>query len=389
MKKTVFMLALVFLAGMSFAQMKKDRTSAYNYWQKGELAKAKEYIDKAMEYPEAATDAKVWVYKANIYLELNVKPEFQVLAKDALLISYEAFLKAKELDTKNEFQILILPRMQVLEGQFFYEGRKFFEAEKTDEAISCFEKAVKIGKDYNIIDTISIYATALCYEKKGDKAKAISTYNQLVELKMNEPRIYYSLSMLYKDEGDIEQATKVLEKGLAQYPDDKDLIIAQANIYISTKKHDKALQSLFIARDKEPGNVSIHYAIGVTYDLLKNDSTLSQADRDKYFEEAVKAYSETIKMDSNFFDALFNLGAVFYNRGGDIINIANKLPLSETKKYDELMADGNINLKKALPYLESASRLQPNDKNTLVSLKEIYTRLNMMEKLNAINERLK
>ena len=173
------------------------------------------------------------------------------------------------------------------------------------------------------------------------------------------------------------------------YPDDKDLIIAQANIYISTKQHDKALQSLFVARDKEPGNVSIHYAIGVTYDLLKNDSTLSQADRDKYFGEAVKAYQETVKMDSNFFDAQFNLGAVFYNRGGDIINIANKLPLSETKKYDELMTEGNENLKKALPFLESASRLQPTDKNTLVSLKEIYTRLNMMPKLNAINDRLK
>lgn len=49
---------------------------------------------------------------------------------------------------------------------------------------------------------------------------------------------------------------------------------------------------------------------------------------------------------------------------------------------------GNSYLNLALPYLETCETLQPKDKNTLVSLKEIYTRLNMTQKLGAVNEKL-
>ncbi len=388
MKKTVFMLALVFLAGTTFAQMKKDRTSAYNYWQKGELAKAKDFIDKAVAYPESATDAKVWFYKGGIYLDIHLKKEFKILAPDALNISYDAYAKSRDLDSKDEYKGEIMLRMITIGGELFNEGINFFKSNDYDKATRYFDRAIQISKENKSIDTLAIYGSALCYDKKGDKDKAIATYSELVDLQMKEPSIYTSLAMLYKDKGEIDKATKTLEQGLTQYPGNNDLIITQANIYISTNQHDKALKSLFAARDKEPKNISIHYAIGVTYDLLKNDSTSSQAVRDNYFNEAVKAYQETIKLDSNYFDALFNLGAVYFNRGGDVINIANKLPLSETKKYETMMAEGNDFLKKALPYLEAASRIQPTDKPTLVSLKEIYARLSMMDKLKAINEKL-
>ena len=43
-------------------------------------------------------------------------------------------------------------------------------------------------------------------------------------------------------------------------------------------------------------------------------------------------------------------------------------------------------LKNLLPYLEKALELMPDDVNTMVSLKEIYTRLGMTEKLKMIDE---
>ena len=143
-----------------------------------------------------------------------------------------------------------------------------------------------------------------------------------------------------------------------------------------------------IAKEKEPKNVSVLYAIGVTYDLLKNDTNLSDAERLEYFNAAIQGYKETIAVDPNYFDALFNLGAIYYNKGGEVINEANKLPISETAKYDKMLADGNNFLNMALPYLEQCETLQPQDKATLISLKEIYTRLNMKEKLMGVNNKL-
>lgn len=388
MKRNILILACLLIVGVSFAQMKKDRTSAYNYWQKGDFVKAKEYIDKATAYPEAATDAKVWFYKGGIYLDLQLKPEFKILAPDALNVAFESYNKSKELDVKNEYKSDIMLRMQTIGGQLFNEGINYFQANDVENAQKYFERAIQIGKDNSVIDTLAIYGSALCYEKRNDKPKAIALYSDLVAMQMKEPSIYSSLCMLYKETGDFAKATSTINDGLTRFPGNNDLIINQANLYISSNQHDKALESLKVAKEKEPGNTSILYAIGVTYDLLKNDTNLSLEKRNEYFIEAVKAYENTLSIDPKYFDALFNLGVLYFNKGGDCINEANKLPLSEEKKYQELLATGKENLRKALPYFESAETMNGTDKQLLVSLKEIYTRLEMMDKLKAVNAKL-
>jgi tetratricopeptide (TPR) repeat protein len=388
MKRSILMLACILIAGMSFAQMKKDRTSAYNYWQKNDFVKAKQYIDQAITYPEAATDAKLWYYRGGIYLDIHLKPEFKILAPEALNVSYESYKKAKELDTKGEYSSDISPRLQKIQEQLFNEGATFFEANELDKALSCFNKAISLGKENGIVDTVAIYGTALTYEKQGDKANAIKAYDELVNLNMNKPGIYASLSTLYKETNQIDKAEKIVELGLQAFPGNNEIIIAQTNLYITTNQHEKALKNLKMALEKEPNNLSMIYATGVTYDLLKNDTLLPADTREKYFQEAIAAYEATLKLDPNFFDALFNLGVIYFNKGGDIINAANKLPLSESAKYEQMMTEGNNNLRKALPYFETAESINGTDMSLLVSLKEVYTRLNMTDKIKAVNEKI-
>lgn len=393
MKRTLILFALIMLVSVTFAQFKRDRTAAYNAWQKPDLVKAKESIDKAITYPEAATDTKVWFYRGGIYLDIQVSPAKAVLAPDALNIAYEAYLKARELDTKEDFKTEISAKLAAIGGEFFNEGITYFQQNNYDGAIPYFDKSINIAKENHVIDTLANYGSALCYEKKAgvDKSfidQAIEKYQYLVDIKMKEISIYTSLANLFKEKGEIDKAIAILEQGKLAYPGNSDLIITEANIYISTNNHAKAVSSLMVAKEKEPKNVSVLYAIGVTYDLLKNDTSLPAAERTKYFNAALDGYKETIAVDSNYFDAIFNLGAIYYNKGGEVINEANKLPISETAKYDKMLADGNNYLNLALPYLEKCERLQPQDKATLASLKEIYTRLNMKEKLMGINDKL-
>lgn len=393
MKRTLVLFALIMLVSAAFAQMKKDRTSAFNYWNKKDFVKAKEYIDKAITYPEAATDAKVWYYRGGIYLDIQISEAKSILAPDAINIAYEAYTKARQLDTKEEFKVEIAARLAAIGGEFFNEGISFFTQEKFDDAMPLFEKAISISKENQTIDTMANYGAALCLEKKAvvDKSfldNAIARYQYLVDIKMKEVSVYTSLASLYKDKGDLDKASEILALGKAMFPGNTDLIITEANMYISTNNHAKAISSLMVAKEKEPKNVSILYAVGVTYDLLKNDTKLPEEDRIKYFNEAIAGYKETIEVDPNYFDALFNLGAIYFNKGGEVINEANKLPISETAKYDKMLADGNNFLNLALPYLEKCETIQPNDKSTLISLKEIYTRLSLTEKLGAINSKL-
>ena len=393
MKRTLVLFALIMLVSATFAQMKKDRTSAYNYWMKKDLIKAKEFIDKAITYPEAATDAKVWYYRGGIYLDIQISDVKAVLAPDAINVAYEAYTKARTLDTKGEFKADIAARLGAIGGEFFNEGISYFQQNDFDGAMPFFEKAINISNENQTIDTLANYGAALCFEKKAasDPAfldKAIERYQYLADLKMKEVSVYTSLANLYKDKGDLEKGAQVLKVAKEMFPGNTDIIITEANMYISTNNHAKAISSLMEAKEKEPKNVSVLYAVGVTYDLMKNDTSLSDADRAKYFDAAITSYKETIDADPNYFDALFNLGAIYFNKGGEVINEANKLPINETAKYDKMLADGNNYLNMALPYLEKCETIQPQDKPTLISLKEIYTRLKMNEKLVAINDKL-
>jgi tetratricopeptide (TPR) repeat protein len=388
MKKTLILLTMVLAFSLVNAQ-KAKRTSAYNYWNDGKLDKAKEYIDPTILDPGTMSDAKTWLYRGNIYLDIHrsAKPEYKSLAPDALQIAYESYKKATELDVKKDYQPQIMVSMLTISEQLYNSGATLFQASEFTKAAADFEKAISVSQSMNTIDTMAIYGAALSYEGLKDYAKSAPYYEKLVELKVNNPLIYSSLCGNYSELKQPGKAEAILEQGRALYPNDFNLIIAQSNLYLQQNNPSKALASLTLAREKDPNNKSIIFAIGVTYDLLRNDTTKAVQERQISFDKAVESYKEAIKIDSNYFDAIFNLGALYFNKGGDIINEANKLPLGD-KTYDVLVGQGNDHLRMSLPYLEKASRLHPEDTNALVSLKEIYTRLQMYDKQKEVNARL-
>jgi tetratricopeptide (TPR) repeat protein len=152
----------------------------------------------------------------------------------------------------------------------------------------------------------------------------------------------------------------------------------------TTQQGDEEL--LFFNNYGKTINIGLNGKVNYINEISSEKSNFKS--NDNYFNKAIAAYQETLVIDSNYFDALFNLGAIYFNKGGEVINEANKLPISETAKYDKMLADGNNFLNLALPYLEKCEVFQPTDKPTLISLKEIYTRLNMKAKLEVINAKL-
>ncbi|KAF5031964.1 TPR repeat protein [anaerobic digester metagenome] len=136
------------------------------------------------------------------------------------------------------------------------------------------------------------------------------------------------------------------------------------------------MNNLQEAIDKDPLNPTIHYAIGVNYSLI-ND-----------LDNAEKSYINALDLNPEYFEANYNLGALYVNRAVKLTDEANVLPFSQQNEYEELIKQANEYLRKSLPYLEKAIELDPTDRNTLLSLKEIYTRLQMYDKMKEIDELL-
>jgi hypothetical protein len=78
---------------------------------------------------------------------------------------------------------------------------------------------------------------------------------------------------------------------------------------------------------------------------------------------------------------------LYYNNGVNLGNLANTI--TDQKKYEAEIAHANEEFNKAVPILEKALEVNPKDKGTMVALKNIYYRLQMKEKGDAMKEKLK
>ena len=139
---------------------------------------------------------------------------------------------------------------------------------------------------------------------------------------------------------------------------------------------------------KDTSNATVFFALGTIYDNLSNDTTQPDAVRSESFTLAIEAYKKAINLNPAYFEPNYNVGALYVNKAATILDQANKLPLDAEAEFKKLKEEADNYLEYAVPYLEKASELQPEDINTLISLKQIYSRTNKTEKLKAVNEKI-
>ncbi len=403
MKKVALIITFVISVGVALSQ--PDVVNAYNYHNAGKLDKAKASIDKAIVNPKAIDEAKTWFYRGNIYIDIYRSPDsvYRNLDQDALDKAYEAYKKATELDVKKQYQLDILQRMPIVAEGFFNNGASKYnkgmasltESDTTtaityfDKAVKSFENAFFIYEESGKTDTAIIYYVSVAAELGQNYTKAKESLGKLIEMDYPEAGIYSSMgNIYYKQDKNIEKALYYFALGREKYPDNLNLILNETNIYLAEGETEKALDNLKLAAKIDESNPTVFFAIGAKYNEIADDTLRSAEMREDAFLNAAEAYKKSVGLNPDYFDPNYNMGALYVNKAASLIDIANKLPLSEQKKYDELKAQADGFLTNSLPYLEKAHELQPSDRSTLISLKEIYTRLSMIEKLKEIDAKL-
>lgn len=377
MKKLIILLLAVFIVSGLSAQTSK-RTSAYNYFKNDKLDKAKEYIDPCITHEKTMNSAKTWYYRGNIYLQIaRDTGKYHELDSNALEVAWESYNKCLELDSRGEFTRDIQNNMKIISYNFFNDGVQFYNVKDYEGAARSFLNTYKVSQGIGITDTLALENVAFAYELAKDYDQAEATYLMLMEIKPNDPVIYSSLADLNFAQEDSVAAENYIMEGREKFPDNYQLLIAETNLALSRGENDKAVANLTEALKTDPTNVTIWFALGKNYDDAAN------------IEKAEEAYLKCIELDATYSNAYFNLGAMFNNMAADIILKANDLPLDAVKEYDEAKAASHVLLEKALPYLEKSDELNPDDMDTLITLKQIYTSLNNLDKLKEVNDRIK
>jgi tetratricopeptide (TPR) repeat protein len=376
MKKLIAVFILLFAISSVFAQ-KALRTDAYNYLRKGQLDKAIKSIEPTISDPSTMNDPKTWFYRGNIMLQIHMSPDSTVrgLEPDALAKAFESYKKTIELDSKKEYYIESVQNLSVISEQAYNSGVEEFKNANYDKALEYFEKAAEVSTSFGNVDTLAIFNAGLSAENAKNNPKAVEHYTKVIELNYPQPLIYSSLANIYLAEKDTTKAFEIVAQGREKYPEEFALLIAETNLHLGAGQTEQAMENLQEAVKTDPLNPTIHYAVGASYDQMGNKS------------EAEKAYLKAIELKPDYFEANYNLGALYVNQAAEIITEANKLKLNDPN-YEVMKKEADDILQKSLPHLETASSLDPKDRSTLLALKEIYTRLSMYDKLKEVNARI-
>lgn len=384
MKKIGIFVAL-FAFGLSLnAQSSKvtaawSKMNAYNEFGRldpGDLIKAKELIDEAVEHEKSGLMPKAHLYKGQIYQLLSETKDAE-LATGATAVAMEAYQKAIDLEEaegkKKKYSKDALQGILGLSPGFYNDGLNCYNAQDYDCAYTNFNQVVEVSRlalankvEGAAIDTGAISASAFSADRAGKKDEAKRLYSELIDLEYNDPSIYLGLARL--TEG--EEAKKYITDGLERFPDDKALNIEKVNSLLSGGDQQEAIKSMEEAIAVDPTNSSLYFALGVAYDSQKNTA------------KAIESYEKAIELQPDYFNAYYNLGAVFYNQAAEKSKEMNDLPIDDQKGYDRLKGETDVLFKQGLPHLETAHELNPTDLLTVIALKEIYARTNNLEKMS-------
>jgi len=426
MKKLIFGLSvMVFLSGTLTAQEDAKKAlrdagkamGAYNLdptQNKSKLQEAVTAIDVAAAGAETSVMGKTWQTKGEIYNEIATqivtvrqlglgKLEDLPKVEQPALQASAAFQKALELSEKKYEKKDALKGLQVAQSHLYNLGIFAYEDKNYARAFSDFQEVLKVHdilkaneeeSSLNTPEAINdqMYITGLAGLNAEKVADAKSYFEKLYAGNYDKPAIYEALYKI-KAEENIEEAYKYLETGRKKYPDDISLLFAEINHYLRLNKLDELIGKLKMAIEKEPDNISLYSTLGNVYDNLyqREYAAGNTAKADEYFNSAFDYYNQALAKNPNFLDAIYSIGALYYNKAAtmskDLNALANDLSKEGQRKYDVMHKEIEVQFDKALPYFQKAESLNPNDVNTLIALKEIFARKDDFEKSNEFKKR--
>jgi tetratricopeptide (TPR) repeat protein len=290
----------------------------------------------------------------------------------------KAFEKVIELDTEGKYNEELKESLNKLKLQFESEAVYAYSKKKYEDAYNNFREILKINElevMEGVVDTVIFYNAGRLARELNKNKEAIELFKIVDGYDYNNPFIYIFLSSSYNAIGDTASGVEALKTGFKKFPENQNILIELINYYLLKGHADEALDYLAIAKEDDPENISFYFADGTLYDKLGR------------FDDAKRSYERCLELDENYFNAHYNLGVLYYNNAVKLYDEANLI--NDIQEYEKVKEVADAEIAKALPYIERAHEINPDDIETLKTLKTLYYRLQMDDKYDEVIAKLK
>lgn len=350
--KTLLSLGFIVLLYAYTHAQPNNVVAAYIGLQEKQLEEAKEKIDAASEHEKTKEQAKTWYYRGKIYMAIYsdmtaTGTDYGMKPEDVVLTASASYRMARSLNTERIDKNQLDREYQITANYLLNEGVAQYNKKAYTMAKILFLATVDVQKDFNIVDSLAMYNVALASENAGDMDDAVNYYLQCARMKYKPNICYQSAAIIRRDQGNLKEALKITNEALKENPNDENLLIVKINLQLANEDFRGALFTIDQALVETPNNADLHFTRGT----LLESSDIS---------EAMKSYENALKINPNHINALYNLGAAYYNIAVDLRN-------AEGATNDTALDE----LKMSQKYLEQVEALAPGNENVLNSLSVI------------------
>lgn len=381
MKKFLILITLISSISFGAIAQRGKVTTALSYIEQGVLDKAKEALDQALAHDKSKDWPNTFFAKGKLCQAVfqTDNPKFKEFYSDPLQEAYDSYEKAISLDNKDNMKKRIITNMvyNSLAIDLYTQGSSQFESEEFENALKSFETQIKITESdmyAGALDTGMYYNAGLAAINSEKYEKAIGYFEKCAELKYQGINPYYQIYESYLGLGDTVKAESILMGLNDKFPDDPNVTLQLIDLYIKSNKNEEALKYLKIAQSEDPDNPNLHFAEGIIY-LNQNR-----------FDEAIPTLGKAVELNPESYDTQYGMGAAYINKASDMFVQANDI--MDVNEYGAAIDSAMVVFAKALPYMEKAYELKPDDIYAMRSLRELYYRLKMTDKYNVIKEKL-
>ncbi len=165
---------------------------------------------------------------------------------------------------------------------------------------------------------------------------------------------YYAAMVKFNKAVEIFETLKTLD------PKDTETLNLLLNAYFQADRIKEAIQTFKLAIENEPGSKLNHYVLGILYRTNHE------------YDAAIAEFKAATEIDPEYADAIYDIGATYYNWGVEQKKAAQEKGDESTAYKDKF--------KEALPYFEKSSELKPDDAKIWDTLGTIYALLGQKEK---------
>lgn len=378
------------------------------------IEKAKTAVMSLFENDAANKDYTALMAKAGYYSVLAGKDEaarataqitgdaFKTMHPGVSYKALQAFKMALPLAEKSAQKTAVMNGISEIDNGMANDLSEAFDNQNFEAAYEAGQGVLEsyelIGNKSFITDEAGLnqwkYYTGLAAKSSGKMDAAKSIMNSLADAGYEEVGVYETLFDVLIAEGNTDAAFVALGKGRKLDPTNSNLLFAEINYLIKEKSYDKLETLLKQAIDAEPDNPSVYATLGTVYNNLHKSSNESgdAAAADKYFTESKTYYEKASEVDPTYFGSQYSLGELYYNKAAGTITELQALESDFSKaalaKYDAKKAEMLGFFEQALPYFKKAEQLNPNDKNTMIAMKEIFARKDDLATSNQLKERI-